>query len=217
MQNKEHLEKAVADAARAVDESKSAIAGIEAQQNAASLALTRAKKQREQHALAAAMGDPAAVNAIKQARAEQLAAEQVLADLDLALPGARASLIELQKALASAQRARAQFEADILRRQRIDPLAGQIDQAIAVLDGLVQQYLKLGREILHVDAPPPNMHMIDTMSESVLGERRLRAAVPKSLERVLQSPVHDEQPKESLAVTESRFWNLPPEREAKAA
>src|ERR1700730_1850430 len=98
-----HLEDQVSKTAAVVAECKATIAGIETQFNVAGLALAKAKKERESHALRAAKGQAAAVAAIKLARSDQLAAEQVIADLKIALPEAEAELAVAEKAAASAR------------------------------------------------------------------------------------------------------------------
>jgi hypothetical protein len=87
----QHLEKQVADTAEVVREWTNSVARIETELNTANLALMRAKKQREAHALNAAMNDPAAIAAVKHARAEQQSAEQTTGDLQIALPEATLS------------------------------------------------------------------------------------------------------------------------------
>jgi predicted nucleic acid-binding Zn-ribbon protein len=101
----QQLEKAVAETAAVVADWQRSIAAIETQLNTANLALTRAKKHRESHALKASLGDAEATAQIKHARSEQHSAEQTIADLAVALPAAEAHLANAEKAAASARHA----------------------------------------------------------------------------------------------------------------
>jgi hypothetical protein len=65
-------------------------------------------------------------------------------------------------------------------------------------------------------AMPENMHgMIN--HEGAVGLRHVAAALPAFVQKLFPRSLHDEQKKEPLATTEARFWNLPPEQEARAA
>ncbi len=206
-----HLEQKVTETAAVVSDWQRSIASIETQFNTANLALANAKKIREANALKATMNDTAAIKAIQQARAEQLTAEQTIADLKIALPAAEAQLAEAQKAASSARAELGKLNAAVLMRQRAD-VGSQLDQVIAEAARLYRVYQELGNKIINMPgAIPQNMHgMMATSHEAVLGDRRVRAAVPKFLEQALQSVAHDEQKKENLATTEARFWNLTP-------
>jgi predicted nucleic acid-binding Zn-ribbon protein len=173
----QHLEKQVSETAAVVADWKNSIAKIETQFNVAGLALARAKKTREAHALKAAMNDAAAVAAIKDARAEQLAAEQTIDDLKIALPEMEAQLADAERAAASARHQLAKFAAEVLMKRRID-VAGKLDAVIADFSRLYAEYEKLGREIVNMDVMPRDMHGGISNHEGAVGARRVRASLP---------------------------------------
>jgi uncharacterized protein involved in exopolysaccharide biosynthesis len=154
----------------------------------ARLRLEKSEMHRKRFVLDASLGNAAAITEITKARAEYAVAAGDIQDLAIALGSANERLIEAEREAKAARNSLAKFETDILKGQRID-LAGQLDQAIAALAGLYQQYQKLGRAIVDTpDALPQNLHgMMATSHETFLGDRRVRAAVPKFLERALQS------------------------------
>ncbi|SIN82927.1 hypothetical protein SAMN05443247_00025 [Bradyrhizobium erythrophlei] len=216
MSNAKTLEDAVAETALAVTGWKSTIAKIETQLNVAGLALARAKKQREIHALKASMNDAAAVAAIKAARSDQLAAEETINDLKTALPAAQEQLAAAEKAAASARDVLGKFHAAVLMRQRID-VASKLDAISADFARVYAEYEKLGREIVNMPgALPTSMHGV-TDHEAVLGARRVRASLPKFFWKLFPGAIHDEMKTENLATAEARFWNLPEQEKAKAA
>jgi hypothetical protein len=213
----EHLEKQIAETARVVEDWKRTVADIETQANVANLALARAKKTREAHALKAAMNDAAAVAAIKAARAEQLAAEQTIDDLKIALPEMEAQLAAAERAAASARHQLAKFEAEVLMKQRIE-VAGQMDGVIAEYARLYALHEKLGAQIVNMDVLPRDMHGGISNHEGAVGARRVRASLPPFFWKLFPGAMHDEMKTENLAMTEARFWSLPPEQaETKAA
>jgi hypothetical protein len=204
MPNEKTLQDAVAETAAVVADWRRSAASISTQLNVAGLALARAKKAREAHALKSASGDATAIAAIKSARAEQLAAEQTIDDLKIALPEAEAQLGAAEKNAVSAENALAKFNAEVLKRKRIE-VAGDLDQIIANLVRVYGEYEKLGREIVNMDVIPQSAHLT-TNYDSALGDRRVRAALPKLFERVYPNALHDETKKESLSKSESRYW-----------
>jgi chromosome segregation ATPase len=210
------LEKRVAETAAVVTDWKRSVAAIQTELNTANAALMRAKNQRETHAMAARLGDATAAAAVKSARGEQYVAEQDIVDLQLALPEAQAKLATAERNAESARRELAQHHAQQLQRSRIE-VAGQIDAVIADFTRLLNEYEKLGHAIANADALPRNLHGMSD-HEGCIGLRRVRAALPKFLDKVYPNSLHDENLKENLATTEARHWNLAPEQsETKAA
>jgi hypothetical protein len=211
---KQDLETEVARTASEVEKWQGVITGITRQFEIANVALMRAKKAREAHALKAAQNETAAVAAIAAARSDLLAAEQTINDLEIALPAAEAQLAIAQKAATSARHELAMLHVGVLIRRRID-VAGQIGAVVADVARLYGEYEKLGREIINMpDATVvlPNMHGISNF-EGVLGARRVRASLPAFFWKLFPGAIHDEMKTENLATSEARFWNLPPEQE----
>src|ERR1019366_8168551 len=141
-----HLEKQVAETAAVVAGWKNTIAKIETQFNITNLALLNAKKNREAHALKAAMSDAAAIAAVKHARSEQHTAEQTIGDLKIALPEAEAQLAAAEKAAASAKHELAKLHGAKLMRQRV-AAAGKMDAAFAEAASAYADFARLGREL----------------------------------------------------------------------
>jgi hypothetical protein len=205
------LEEQVASTAALVADWKRTVADITTQVNVAGLALSRAKKARETHALQSARGDAVAIKAIASARSEQLAAEQVLTDLKIALPEAEAQLAAAQKNAESACRALSKFEAEILIRQLID-IDGKFDQANAVCADLYGERQKLVNQIVNLDTLPRSIHG-GTDHEGAMGLRRVRASLPAFFAKELfRGALHDEMRIESLKIADARYWGLPPEQ-----
>jgi DNA repair exonuclease SbcCD ATPase subunit len=211
------LEQSVIEAEARVADWKRSVAAIETELNTANAALVRAKGHREAHAMAARLGDATAKAVVAQARDEQHAAEQDIVDLQIALPAAAEQLATAEKSAASARHALAKLQAEALMRQRIE-VAGQIDEVIAEFTRLFGQYEKFGREIANMPGILPANTFGMVNHDDALGWRRVRACLPKLLDRVYPNAQHDEMRKESLATSETRHWNLPPiESETKAA
>jgi hypothetical protein len=203
------LEEAVAAAAETVTDWRAKIASIEEKIAAEDRAIAIAKQHREQHALAATLGDANAIAAIKKARSEQLNAEQILADLRIALPAAAAELVAAEKAAESARRALAKLQAEEIMRKRIE-VAAELDVAVATVARLYGDYEKLGREIVNMpDILPRSVAGVSNF-EAAIGARRVRASLPAFFWRLFPGAINDEMKQESLATSEARFWNLPP-------
>jgi prophage DNA circulation protein len=211
----EHLEKQVAETAAIVTEWKGTIAKIEAQFVAAGVARANATKTREAHALQAAMGDAAAVAAIKHARSEQFAAEQTIGDLKVALPEAEAHLVAAEKAAASARHELAMLHGEKMMRQRI-AAAARMDAAFAECAAAYVDFERLGRELQSF--PDLGIAQSGNMShwETVTGFRRFAAALPVFFLKLFPGTWTNEAARTPLAQSEARFWNLPPEQPEKA-
>jgi hypothetical protein len=214
--SKADLDKAVADTAKTVESWRSNIKAIEAQIADANSRLEKSEAHRIRFALDASLGNAQAITEIAKARAEQSAAAGDVNDLSHALSQGKAMLIAAEGEAKRARNNLAKFMAEVLMRKRVD-VAGQLDIVIADFARLYGEYDRLGGQIVNMpDAMPQNMHGMSN-HEGAVGARRVRSALPAFLERVFPNALHDEQQKESLAVSEARFWNLPPEQQAKAA
>ena len=210
-----HLEQKVTETAAVVTDWKNSIASIETQFNTANLALMRAKKEREIHALKAAMGDAGAIAAIKAARDAQRDAESTIEDLKvIALPAAEEQLAAAERAATAAGRQLAKFEAEVLMKQRVE-VAAQLDKVIADFASLYARYAELGTQIVSMDVLPRTVHGTSDY-ESAIGARRVRASLPAFFWKLFPGAIHDEMKTENLATSESRFWNLPPEHDEKS-
>ena len=213
----EHLQQRVEDTAAVVQAWGSAISRLEAELNTANLAVMRAKKQRETHALKAAMSDEAALAAVKQARIEQQSAEATIGDIEISLPQARAELASAEREAAGARRAVARVMAEQLMKKRIE-VSGRIDSVIAdLLTPLLDEYEKLGGEIVNMPDVVSRSIFGVASNETALGLRRVRAALPKIFDRIFPNAQYDEMRKGPLEKSEAEHWNLPPVDEAKAA
>jgi hypothetical protein len=206
--SKTELDHAITEAAKRVASWTANAKKIEQQIAAAKGRIATADNQRKQSALAASLGDRAAIGELAAARAVHATAVGDLADLGQALNDAAAKLWEAEAEAKGARNTLAKFEADVLKRKRV-ALAGEIDKTVATLASQYREYEQIGSEIVNTDPLPLNLHGMSN-AEGAAGARRIRAAVPKLLEQVFQSVAHDEQKKEPLATTEARFWNLAP-------
>jgi molecular chaperone GrpE (heat shock protein) len=204
----QRLEKLIVATAAVVTEWKRHAAAIETELNTANASLARAQEHRSTHALQASLGEAAAIAAVEIARSEQHSAEQTIGDLQISLQQAQAKLAGAEKNAESARRELAKFLAEKIMKKRIE-VAGQLDAAIADFARLFNEFEKLGHEIANAGAVPRNLHgMAD--HEGAIGLRRVRAALPKFLDKVFPTALHDENLKENLAITEARHWNLQP-------
>jgi uncharacterized protein YdcH (DUF465 family) len=152
----------------AVREWTAAVARISTELNTANAALMRAKGHRETNAMAARLGDAAAIAAIKHARSEQHTSEQDIIDLQLALPEAQAQLANAEKAAASARHAVAKVIAEQKMRARVE-VAGKIDAATADFTRLFNEYEKLGHEIINMDVMPQQNMFGSVSHDGALG------------------------------------------------
>ena len=211
------LEKAVSDTAAVVSDWRRSIASIETQLNAANLALARAKKHREEHALKASLGDPAAIAAVKHGRAEQHSTEQTIADLALALPEAQAQLVIAEKNAESARHELAKLHGAALMRERV-AAAARMDAAFAESAAAYADFERLGRELQSF--PDLGIAVSGNMShwETVTGYRRIAASLPGFFVKLFPTNWTNDSPRVALAQSEASFWQLAPENKpAKAA
>ena len=211
------LEQQVAQTAAVVTEWKNTIANIETQFHTANLALANAKKTREAHALKAAMGDAAAIAHVKHARSEQHTAERTIGDLKIALPEAESQLAAAEKAAASARHELAKLHGEKLMRARVKA-AARMDAAFSEAASAYIDFERLGRELQSF--PDLGIAVSGNMShwETVTGFRRIAAALPTFFMKLFPTTWTNEDARQSLAASEEKFWQLPPEQpEAKAA
>jgi hypothetical protein len=183
----------------------------------AAAALAESKRTRNEHVLAAAMGDH---DVRKQL--DHVLEEDRKAELDLEL--LRASLQIAEAELASAEQARKVAEtefrkAEVLRlaRERVDAAAA-IDKALADFSKAFANYEALGKELFNA-AADDHAGNIHSFTESVDGMLRLAANLPHepfySLRwRYSFAPIGTSS---SLAIAEAQYWRLPPAEEVKAA
>src|ERR1700722_5889273 len=127
---KQRFDLDVAEAEAKVADWRRSVATIEGQLHAAGLTLTKAKEERDRHAMAARLGDPTAKAAIAHARTETHAAEQDVIDSQIALPKAQEHLALAERDAASARHRLAKLLAEGKMRERI-AVAGELDVAIA--------------------------------------------------------------------------------------
>jgi hypothetical protein len=213
----QRLEKAVDVAEAKVADWRRSVATIEEQLHAAGLTLTKAKEDREQYAMGARLGDATAKAAIAHARSETHAAEQDVIDLQIALPEAKAQLASAERDAAGARRAVAKVMAEQLMKKRIE-VSGRIDSVITdLLTPLLDEYEKLGGEIVNMPDVVSRSIFGVASNESALGLRRVRAALPKIFDRIYPNAQYDEMKKAPLEKSEAEHWNLPPAEAVKAA
>jgi hypothetical protein len=203
--SKADLDKAVAETAKTVESWRANIAAIESQIANAHSRLEKSEAQRKRFALDASLGNAAAITEITKARAEHAAAEGDQADLSHALSQAKARMIEAESEAKIARNNLGRFMAEVLMKKRIE-VAGQLDAAISDFARVFAQYEDLGATIINM--PDSMSHNVHGMSnhEGAVGARRVAAALPAFFLKFFPNSLHDEQKKESLAVTESRFW-----------
>jgi hypothetical protein len=203
--SKADLDKAVVETAKTIETWQSNIKAIEAQIADANSRLEKSEAHRIRFALDASLGAAQAITEIAKARAEQSAAAVDVNDLSHALSQAKAMLIEAEREAKIARNNLARFMAEILMKKRIE-VAGQLDAAISDFAHVFAQYEELGATIINMpDAMSHNVHGMSN-HEGAVGARRVAAALPASFLKFFPNSLHDEQKKESLAVTESRFW-----------
>jgi hypothetical protein len=210
----QRTELAVGEAEAKVADWRRSVATIEGQLHAAGLTLTKAKEDREAHAMSARLGDATAKAAIARARTETHAAEQDVIDLQIALPESQTQLASAEREAAAARHALAMAKARERMKERI-VVAGEIDAVIADLTKLIVKFEGLGQEISNTDSRTNAFGMSN--HESAIGLRRVRAALPKIFDRIYPNAAYDEMKKEKLSTAEAAHWNLPPEHDEKAA
>jgi hypothetical protein len=217
MSNEKILEDAVAKTSATAAGWVAKVKALEIQVADWTHAVTTATSLREQHALAAALGEAHAIVAIKKARAEQHDAEQHLADLSMiALPAAMAHLASAEKAATSARHELAKLIATQIMRARV-AAAAQMDEAFAVCAAAFGEYERLGQELQSF--PDLNLAQGGGMArwEDAAGLKRIAAAVPICLTKLPSWTWTDPSKRVALAVSEADFWSLQPKQPEKKA
>jgi hypothetical protein len=190
---KQHLEEAVAETARVVEELKTNHqAKIEVAIAAANARLAEAAQHRERFRVDAYLGKPQAIAEIAKADGERASAENDLLNLRQALRDVTLRLVEAERKAENARRNLRQFEVKILQRERVE-IAAEMDEARRNRERLEKIYDELGVRIIGMcDAM---MHGVSDY-EAAMGTKRRMSA--------------------NLAASEARQWNLPPPVEATA-
>jgi hypothetical protein len=181
----------------------------------AEAALAESQKRRQEHVLAAALGDHDARERLDHVLDDDRKAERELQDLRSSLPIAEAALANAERTLKSAETEFRKKEIERLAHARVDA-ARQIDQALADFSAAFADYESLGRELYAAASDFQNQI---SLSETFDGLARLSAALP-------MKPFYDLRHRHSfaaigtsssLAAAEAAYWRLPTNEEAKAA
>jgi hypothetical protein len=218
MNEEEKLAADVAATAASVADWKNKIAGLETQSAELNKVVAKAIASREGHALSALLGNSAAKAAIATARASQHLAEEELSDIGHALPAAKEALAEAERFAQAAHTALSHYKAGLAKRRRIG-LSAKINDVLAALVPLIEEWDAVGAEIANTPGLYAQNMFGSGMSEldEIIGNRRLRAALPARFEKIFPGAMYDEKRKESLFDSETRIWNLPPEQSDKKA
>jgi hypothetical protein len=201
-----NLEQRVAETAALVVAEQRAIASLDAQLNAANLALAKAKQQGEIHRAKASTGDPAAIDTVKRALDAQHAAESALEEIRrVAMPKAFSQLAAAEQAATNARRALARPHVEALKRQRVEA-AARMDAAFAESAAAYADFERLGLELLQYDLGDSGMV---SRGEDYRGLRRMYSALPAFMRSLPANPTAKFIP---LAESERQFLGLPPEQ-----
>jgi hypothetical protein len=102
-----------------------------------------------------------------------------------------------------------------LMRQRV-AAAARMDAAFAECAAAYAEFERLGRELQSF--PDLNIAASGNMShwETVTGYRRIAAALPAFFVKQFPTTWTNEDARQSLAASEEKFWQLPPEQTEKA-
>jgi hypothetical protein len=164
------------------------------------------QKIRQEHVLAAALGDHDARERLDHVLEDDRKARE-LEDLRSSLPIAEAALANAERTLKSAETEFRKKEIERLAYARVGA-ARQIDQALADFSAAFADYEKLGRELYAAASDFQNQI---SLSETFDGMARLSAALP-------MKPFYDLRHRHSfapigtsssLALSESMYWRLP--------
>jgi hypothetical protein len=210
MTTEKELEDAVTAASSTVSDWRIKVASLEAQRAELDGVVTRAIASREGLALSALLGDSKAKGAIAAARTAQNLAEEELKDIGHALPAAKEALAAAEREEQATHVALSHYQAALLKRQRIG-IAAKIDDAIAALLPLIQEFDDVGQQI----ANTPGLYAKNMFGsgmgqlDEIRGDRRLRAAISKRFEKIFPGAGFDEMRKEKLQDSEARVWSLP--------
>jgi chromosome segregation ATPase len=207
------LEKIVDESAQTAEGWRSKVRSIEAQIAKAHSRCEKADAHRKNFALEASLGNPQAIGEITAARVEFANAEDDITDLQHALDGAKLKLAEAEREAKTARNNLTTFELNILKRKSV-AAAVHVDNAIAAFVRAFSDFQKIEDEIGNANVP--NVHGIYA-DHGASTLRRVRAALPKLFERIMQPAVYDEMQKMPLAKSVASHWGLPPIESEKAA
>jgi hypothetical protein len=103
-----------------------------------------------------------------------------------------------------------------LTRQRV-AAAARMDAAFAESAAAYSEFERLGRELQSF--PDLNIAVSGNLShwETVTGYRRIAAALPAFFVKLFPTTWANEDARQSLAASEERFWQLPPQEPEKNA
>ena len=175
------------------------------------------QKIRQEHVLAAALGDHDARERLDHVLEDDRKARE-LEDLRSSLPIAEAALANAQRAQKSAEVEWRRTEVERLARARVEAAAA-IDQAFADFSKAWSEYQALGHELLNLASQAPGANAL-FLAETVDGVGRLVASLPAKpflaiRDRFNFMPISTSK---SLAASEAAYWRLsPPIDEVKAA
>ena len=167
------------------------------------------QKIRQEHVLAAALGDHDARERLDHVLEDDRKARE-LEDLRSSLPIAEAALANAQRAQKSAETEWRRSEVVRLARARVEEAAA-IDRALSEFSKAWSEYQALGLQLFNV-AADDHAGNIHGFTESVDGMLRLAAALPHQPFYDLRwrhsfAPIGSGPP---LATAESTYWRLPP-------
>jgi hypothetical protein len=174
-------------------------------------------RARQENVLAASLGDAAAKENLAMVLEDDRRAARELEDLRLALPLAESELRMAEHDLRAAEVEARKAQVDNLARERVDA-ARQIDQAFADFSRAWATFESIGHELIGLASAEPGANAL-YLSETISGEARLVASLPAKpflslRERFNFMPISTSK---SLAASESAYWRLPVDDEAKAA
>ena len=183
----------------------------------AEAALAESQKRRQEHVLAAALGDHDARERLDHVLDDDRKAERELQDLRSALPLAEAALANAQRAQKSAEVEWRRTEVERLARARVEAAAA-IDEAFADFSRAWATFESLGHELIGLASAEPGANAL-YLSETVDGVGRLVASLPRIPFLAIKEryPFTAVSTSKSLAAAEAAYWRLPPADEAKAA
>jgi chromosome segregation ATPase len=183
----------------------------------AEAALADSTRLRQQHVLAAALGDDAAKSRLAEVLQANRESERQLDDLKMALQLFQERLREAENTHRAVEVEHRKKEVERLARERV-AAAAAIDQAFSDFAAAWSDYESLGHELLDLASQEPGANVM-YLSETVDGVGRLVASLPARpflaiRERFNFMPISTSK---SLAASEAQYWHLPPAEEVKAA
>jgi hypothetical protein len=174
------------------------------------------QKIRQEHVLAAALGDHDARERLNHVLEDDRKARE-LEDLRSSLPLAEAALANAQRAQKSAEVEWRRTEVERLACARVKAAAA-IDEAFADFSRAWATFESIGHELIGLASAEPGANAL-YLSETVDGVGRLVASLPRIPFLAIKEryPFMAVSTSKSLAAAEAAYWRLPPADEAKAA